>query len=386
MFGSGFFMQRREIMTHVEWAQGIFEKLQVKMQAQCQRIGSKIPYIPRDGKYHDLDTPTGISWWTNGFWPGMLWQMYHATKEEPYRQAAEAVEERFDEALERYMGLHHDVGFQWLHTSVANYRLTKKEKSRVRGLHVANLLAGRYNSAGKFIRAWNQDKTGWVIVDTMMNLPLLYWAAEEIDDPRYVFVANNHADTCQALTVRGDGSCNHIIALDPMDGSLVDLPAGQGFSPESAWSRGHSWAIYGFALCYRYTGKIEYLNTAKRIANYFIANLAQSDWLPLVDFKAPKEPVKYDSTAGMCAACGMLELASHVGEYEKDLYIESAMKTLKACEKAFANWNNEEDGIMGYGASRYHTDDYDKDTPIIYGDYFFVEAVLRVIGKDFLIW
>ena len=372
--------------THQQWAQDMYDKLQIKLLAQCKRVGSNIPYIPRDGRYKDLDTPTGIFWWTNGFWPGMLWQMYNATKELCYKEAAEAIEVRFDDAIAGFMGLHHDVGFQWLHTAVANYRLTGNEQSRVRGLHVASLLAGRYNPAGKFIRAWNLDRTGWVIVDTMMNLPLLYWASEQLNDPRFSYIAQNHADTCQALTIRGDGSSNHIIALDPTDGSLVDIPPGQGFAPESSWTRGMAWAIYGFALSYRYTGRTEYLDTAKRIAHYFIANLAQSDWLPLIDFRAPAQPVKYDSTASMCAACGMMEIAHHVNEHEKALYTESAMKTLMACEKAFANWNPEEDGIIGNGAASYHTEKYDKQANIIYGDYFFVEAVMRVLGKDFLIW
>jgi len=372
--------------AHIEWAQGVYGKLQTKLYAQCQRVGSNIPYIPRDGKYKDLDTPTGIYWWTNGFWPGMLWQMYHATKEQSYRSAAEAIELRFDEAIAGYMGLHHDVGFQWLHTAVANYRLTGNEQSRVRGLHVASLLAGRYNPAGKFIRAWNLDKTGWVIVDSMMNLPLLYWASSELNDPRFSYVAQNHADTCQALTVRGDGSSNHIISLNPDDGGLVSVPDGQGYSPESSWSRGLSWAIYGYALSYRYTGRVEYLDTAKQIAHYFIANLAISDWLPLVDFRAPAEPVKYDSTASMCAACGFMEIAAHVSEHEKAMYLEPALKTLQACEKAFANWDINEDGIMGNGAQSYHAKGYDKNAPIIYGDYFFVEAVMRVLGKEFLIW
>jgi len=368
------------------WAEEMFGKLKIKLSAECARIGSNIPYIPRDGRYHDLDAPDGIYWWTNGFWPGMLWQIYHATLDNAYRKAAEEVEERLDEALMGYDGLHHDVGFMWLLSSVANYRLTGNPDSRRRGLHAASLLAGRYNPEGRFIRAWNGECTGWMIVDCMMNIPLLYWAAKELNDPRFSFVARNHADTCRRVTVRPDGSCNHISILDPLTGECLENPGGQGFESGSSWSRGHAWAIYGFALSFLHSNKTEYLDTAKSIAHYFIANLAQKDWLPLVDFRAPAVPLKYDSTAAMCAACGLLEIAKHVGEYEKGLYINSAVMMLQACEKAFCNWNIDEDGIVGNGTGSYHGTGLDAGAPIIYGDYFFIEAVLRLLEKDFLIW
>lgn len=367
------------------WVQGIYDKLREKMYAQCLRIGTDIPYIPRNGKYKDLDSPDGIYWWTNGFWPGMLWQMYHATGEECYRTAAVGVERRLDEALEGYEGLHHDVGFMWLHSAVANYRLTGDEAARRRGLHAANLLAGRYNPAG-FLRAWNGDCTGWIIVDCMMNIPLLYWAGNELSDPRFSVIAQKHADTCRTVTVRPDGSCNHICVLDPLTGECLETPAGQGYAEGSAWSRGQAWAIYGFALSSLHTGKQEYLDTAKRVAHYFIANLALNEWLPVVDFRAPREPVKYDSTAAMCACCGLLEIAKQVGEYEKPLYLDAAVSILKACERAFCNWNVEEDSIVARGTGAYHGTGTDADAPIIYGDYFLIEAVLRLLEKDFLIW
>jgi unsaturated chondroitin disaccharide hydrolase len=368
------------------WAEGIFEKLNLKLKAECSRMENIIPYIPKDGRYHDLDTGEGIYWWTNGFWPGMLWQMYQAAGNETYRKQAEAVEKRLDEALEGYEGLHHDVGFMWLHTSVANYRLTGNRESRRRGLHAANLLAGRYNPAGKFIRAWNGDRRGWIIIDTMMNLPLLYWASRETGDPRFLFIAENHADTAMNAIIRPDGSSNHIAILFPDTGERLETPAGQGYASGSSWSRGQSWAVYGFALSSRYTGRKQYLDTAKKTAHYVIANLAQNGWLPLVDFRSPREPRKYDSTAAMISACGLLEIASQVGEYEQPLYTDSAIMILRACEKAFADWDTERDGIIGKGTAAYHDGSGNTEIPIIYGDYFFTEAILRLLGNDFLIW
>ena len=368
-----------------KWAEETYEKLKTKLSAECDRIGSKIPYIAEDGVYKENKSESDIIWWTNGFWPGMLWQMYHATGEEKYRTAAEGVEKELDQAFDIYTGLHHDVGFMWLHSAVADYRITGNERSKARGLHAAHLLAGRYNPRGRFIRSWNRDRSGWVIVDSMMNIQLLFWARDILGDPRFEYVAMDHADTIMEKTVRGDGSCNHVIVLDPTNGVLLDTPGGQGYESGSSWSRGQTWAIYGFALSYRYTGKKEYLETAKKVANYFIAQTDQTGHVALVDFRAPKEPVYWDSTAAVCAACGLLEIAEHVDEFEKQFYVDAAVKMLKATDERFCNWAPEYDSIVQMGSGSYHTE-HDKHVPIIYGDYFFMEAVLRLLDKDILIW
>lgn len=368
-----------------KWLDKIYEKIMAKMSAQCDRIGDKIPYIAEGGVYREDKAQTDIVWWTNGFWPGMLWQMYHATGEEKYKVAANGVEDKLDQAFDKYTGLHHDVGFMWLHSAVANYRITGNERSLARGLHAAHLLAGRYNPRGKFIRSWNRDRAGWVIVDSMMNVPLLYWAEDVIDDPRFKYIAMDHVDTVMNNTVRQDGSCNYIIVLDPTNGELLETPGGQGYASGSSWSRGQAWAIYGFALSYLHTDKKEYLDTAKKVAHYFISQIDLTDGVALLDFRAPKEPVYWDSTAGVCAACGLLEIANHVPALEKDFYINAAIKILKATDKKFCNWDINYDSIVQMGSGSYFTE-HDKHVPIIYGDYFFIEAVLRLLDKDILIW
>ena len=155
----------------------IFTKAEAKIAATCARIGDMIPYIPDPETGHYTDT-NYLSWWVNGFWSGVLWQMHHATGKEIYRTTAAANEERLDQTFHNFVGLHHDVGFMFLHTAVANFRQTRNEQSRKRGLHAANILAGRYNPSADFIIAWDYDAKGWMIVDTMMNLPILYWAAQ----------------------------------------------------------------------------------------------------------------------------------------------------------------------------------------------------------------
>lgn len=395
--------------SNQEWLDATYDKLLVKMKAECTRVGTKIPYTTgKDGKYHDItETPWGktpdgsghVGFWTNGFWPGMLWQMYEATGDEEYRKTAAGVEERLDVLLRSAETVDHDVGFLFLLSSVANYRKTGDQEARRRGLLAASLLSSRYNLDGKFIRAWHDhmskmaknfgggDIRGWMIIDCMMNIPLLYWASEETKDPRFKKIAVNHAKTAQQYVVRPDGSCNHIVAFDPDSGEYLTNPGGQGYRQGSSWSRGQSWAVYGFALSYRHTGDETFLNTAKQCAHYCISNMAVNDWLPLVDYRQPAAPLKYDSTAAMCTACGLLEIAGHVEENEARFYTEAAYRILRACDEKFADWNPEQDAITTGGTFFYHDPDgTNTEVPIIYGDYFFVEAILRLKGKAQFQW
>lgn len=364
------------------------EKIVIKITAEAERLGGKIPYIPDEtGKYRDADS---IYWWTNGFWAGILWQLYHATGNDLFKNTAEISEQRLDSALDGFLNIDHDAGFLWLHTAGANYRLTGNERSKYRIIHAATTLAGRYNPDLKIIRAWNEqwmkgyDTAGGAIIDTMMNLPLLYLASEITGDPRFKKIAVNHADTMLEYMVRPDGSVNHQIVFDVNTGEYIANPGGQGYESGSSWSRGQAWTIYGYALSYRYTNDVRYLDAAKRTASYFMANSALTGYVPLVDFRAPKEPVFYDTTASATASCGLLEIAEHVGEHEKEMYRESAKLLLDAIDEKWCDYNPDTDGIVGGGSVSYHANKHHEK--IIYGDYFFTEAVLRFLGKDFLIW
>lgn len=366
------------------WELEILEKLDQKLEAECSRMGKKIPYIAENGHYEKDMREVNLSWWTNGFWAGMLWQMYHATGKDIYKTTAEYTEESLDGALENFEGLHHDVGFMWMLSAVADYRQTHSEKARKRALHAATLLAGRFNPNGNFIRAWNQEKTGWMIIDCMMNLSLLFWAADEINDVRFKEIACRHADTAAKVLMRPDGSCGHIAILNPENGELLETPAGQGYASGSSWSRGQAWAVYGFTLAFKHTGDIRYLDIAKRAAHYFIANVAMTGYVSIVDFRAPKEPVQWDTTAAACAACGLLQIADQVPELERELYHFHGEKILKALSE-HCNWDPKEDGILQDGTAAYHREE-DTQVPIIYGDYFFTEGILRLSGRQAPMW
>ena len=194
-----------------------------------------------------------------------------------------------------------------------------------------------------------------------------------------------HADTALREILRPDGSSNHIVAFDRESGEVTKKPGGQGYGEGSSGTGGRAGAIYGMALSYRHTGKQEYLDASKRTAHYFLANAALTDYDVVIDFRAPAEPVYYDNTAAACAACGLLELSEHVPELEKPLYVKSAVKLLQRLTERFCNWKTEEDGITTKGSARYDRAS-DREVPIIYGDYFLAEGILRLLGKDFLIW
>lgn len=375
------------MISDAQWLEQTWERLSAKFFAEAERLDGWIPYIAENGRYVDNKAESDIAWWTNGFWAGAMWQMYHATNEPLFRRTAERNEQLLDRALEEFDGLHHDVGFMWQLSAVANYRLTNQPRSRARGLHAATILAGRYNPDGRFLRAWNEipdyDATNWLIIDALMNLSLLYWAAQETGDARFSTIAKNHADTVLRTTLRPDGSSKHIVEVDPLTGAFSQPYGGQGYSVDSAWSRGQSWAIYGMALSTKHTGESRYQEAAIRAAEFFVSEAEKTGYIPLADFRAPAEPVIYDTIAGAVAACGLLELFEQTGDAS---YRETAVRMLRAIDEVWCDYRIETDGIVGGCTAAYWCDAHDRHTSMVYCDYFFLEAVLRLRQAAFPIW
>lgn len=377
------------------WAEQTAEKIRKKISWVSEKNKDAIPYTTdKEGNYDNRadrdqtwNQDDGLNWWTNGFWGGMMWLLYQDTKEESYMQIARNSEYCLEQCFDLFYGLHHDVGFMFQLTAVADYRLTGNERSKKTALHAANLLAGRFNPVGRFIRAWNdngdQDTRGWAIIDCMMNLSLLYWAAEETKDPRFRHIAMMHADTASEHFVRPDGSVKHIVEFDPETGEEVRHYGGQGYDADSAWSRGQGWAVYGFTISYLHTGKKEYLDMAKRVAHYCIANIPEGGILPL-DFRQPSEPACEDSCGACVIAAGLLELAGCVSESEQKLYRQAAMKILRPIEHSRADWTAGCDAIVQNCSAAYHSPAH--HITMSYADYYFIEAVYKIIGTGRFLW
>lgn len=379
-----------ELLTkyETEWINKIWEKLDAKLSVVTLRSRNKLPFCTKT-HMHDDTKDDGINCWTNGFWPGLNWLMYSGTKNEEYLKTAETGEKLLDAAFDNYDQISHDTGFIWRLASGPNYALTGNEKSRIRQSIAASHLMARFNPVGGFIRAWNKhsiadDCSGLTIIDTMLNLPVLYWASREYSDPRFKFVAIKHADNTMLNHIRPDGSVRHVVIRNSETGEVTSEAGGQGYAIGSCWSRGQAWAIYGFVLSYIHTGKEEYLDTAKRAAHYFISAVCDT-WIPMLDFRSPKDPAIYDTSAGMIAACGLIEIARLVPEYEKGLYMSAAINLLMTVEGKFADWSKETDFIIDMASGSYKGKAHHNEN-IIYTDYYFAEAIYKLKGFEPLFW
>lgn len=376
------------------WVNDAALKIIDKIKWVSEKSRHKIPYTTVNGEHDDRslksrENDEGIYWWTNGFWGGMMWLMYQKTCDKRYLEIARISEEKLDWCLKDFHGLHHDVGFMYLPTAVLDYRLTGNNDSMLRGIHAASVLAGRFNPVGGFIRAWNDhsdpndDTRGLVIIDSMMNIPLLYWASVVTGDPRYKHIAVIHADTVLRNFLRPDGSVCHIVEFDPETGERKGEAGGQGFGPGSSWCRGQAWGIYGFLLSYRYTMKKVYLDAAKKIAKYFLDNIPDDGLVP-VDFKQPEIPCWHDDSAAAIAACGLLQLASVAEEEERKRYLEGSERLLYALYENHCDFSRNCDCILKKCTGAYHSQLH--ETSIIYGDYFFIEAIFNLTENIVSTW
>ncbi len=360
----------------------ILEQIVTKERAVAARSRGKVPYTAKNGVFDDRSSD--ISWWTNGFFAGLLWQLYGVSKESCFRLLAEEIEEKLDQSLMDAGGMDHDSGFKWLLTSGANYAFTQNIKSKNRLLLAASDLAGRFNPAGNFLRAWNDggdgSNAGVAIIDCLMNLPLLYRASEMTRDPRFSEIATRHADTALCAFVREDGSVCHIVKFDPATGERMGSLGGQGLGHGSAWTRGQAWAVYGFALSFRHTGKRDYLFASEKTAEYFLSHVKKNGAVP-ADFLQEEACPYEDDSAAAIAACGLIELARATG---KKVYREGAERLLDFLTAERCDFSLKSDSILTRCSVAFHGEEH--DMPLIYGDYFYTEAVLKLAEKETFVW
>lgn len=255
--------------------------------------------------------PVSKELWTEGFWPGILWYDYEYTGDSKILEAAE----KYTEALGFLSGIpayDHDLGFIIFCSYGNGYRLTGKEEYRKVILETADRLASLYNPAVGTILSWPREVENFgghnTIMDNMINLEMLFWAAENGGRPEYADIARSHADTTMKYNFRPDGTSYHVAVYDPVSGKHIRSCTHQGYSDDSMWARGQAWGIYGYTMCYRYTHDRKYLDFACKITDTYLSGLPE-DMVPYWDFNDPGIPdVSRDASAAVVVASALLEL------------------------------------------------------------------------------
>jgi unsaturated chondroitin disaccharide hydrolase len=329
--------------------------------------------------------------WTHGFWTGMLWLAYEFTGNPKYRAAAEMQIETFRKRINEQLGMEtHDLGFLYTLSCISAYKLTGNEEAKQIALKAADQLTLRYKEKGQFIQAWGSihDPENYrFIIDCYMNLPLLFWASEMTGDPKYREIAHNHASTATKFIIRSDGSTYHTYYFDPDTGQPVKGVTRQGYSDDSCWSRGQAWGIYGLALAYHHVKDEWFLSAGKNVTEYFLNHLP-SDNLPYWDliFTSGNEP--RDSSAASIAVGGLMEWVNQLDERYpmKPIYEDAWKRIMKSMIDKFAS----REIAVGRGLLLHGVYDLPRrrgvDEFTIFGDYFYMESLVRGLKNWNLYW
>lgn len=339
---------------------------------------------------HGLNPKTGaldmrsIYWWTSGHFPGSLWYLYEATGDEFFKERAKAWTTML--APNSKVSDNHDVGFI-MYCSFGNARrILRTDEFDPLLIETADSLSKRFNEKLGLIRSWGAldgKKDFLVIPDNMMNLEILEWAAKaKGGDVRFDRIARSHSDNTMKHHFRADGSAYHVLNYNQKDGRVQEIRRGQGASCETAWSRGQSWAIYGYTMMYRETGEKRYLDFAQKLADFAIGNPNMpEDGIPYWDYGAPGE--ERDSSAGAIMASALVELAGFVGGEKEAGYREFAVKQLLALSSPayFSEGDANGHWLLMHGVGN-KPGNGEIDVPLDYGDYYFLEALLRFKNTD----
>ncbi|WP_345953988.1 glycoside hydrolase family 88 protein [Mucilaginibacter sp. PAMB04168] len=336
--------------------------------------------------------------WTSGFFAGSLWYAYELGKDEDMRKQAIKWTEKL-EPLKNFTE-HHDLGFM-MYCSYGNaYRLTKNTKYKEVLVQAAKSLSTRYSPKTGSIRSWNrfgswdgQHKYDFpVIIDNMMNLELLFFASKVTGDPTYKNIAITHANNVIKNQIRPDYSCYHVVCYDPQTGKVLAKETAQGYANNSTWARGQSWGIYGFTMAYRETGDKRYLETAQKMAQFYInhANLPadgvsywdfnanQKGYLPSVNSHAPETPINYrDVSAAAVTASALLELSAFKVP-DAAIYRNAGIKILHSLSSpVYRAQPGQNGGFLLKHSVGSIAHGIEIDVPLIYADYYFLEALNR---------
>lgn len=325
----------------------------------------------------------GYKDWTTGFFPGSLWYAYELTGNQKFAQQAKVFTLALDSA--RYITDTHDVGFM-LFCSYGNaFRITGDKTYLPALADGVKNLSNRFNPKIGVIRSW--DFSWWhypVIIDNMMNLEYLYWAAKEFNKPYYADVASKHALTTMKNHFRKDYSSYHVVDYDPKNGKVLRKATHQGVTDESAWARGQGWGLYGYTLCFENTKDQKFLSQAEHIAAFIMNHPRMpKDKIPVWDFDVHnamgiEEKAPRDASAAAVIASALLELSTQVKDGKKYIdYAEEILKSLSTDEYLARPGDNKYFLLKhSVGAFLYNSE---IDTAIDYADYYYLEALKRYV-------
>ncbi len=321
--------------------------------------------------------------WCGGFWPGILWMDYSVSEDTEVRKAAEGYTSALRDIAFRPC-YDHDIGFLIFCSFGKGYELNRSEDYKKVILAAADSLATLFNPLVGTLLSWPREvgPRGWphnTIMDNMMNLDLMFWASRNGGDPLLYDLALTHAKTTMLNHFREDGSCCHVAVYDTLTGSFIKGVTHQGYSDGSMWARGQAWAIYGYTMTYRYTGKRIFLDFAQKVTDIYLKRLAgtSDDLVPLWDMddprglKAPK-----DASAAAIVADALLELQGYVDCEKSAVYREAALGMLAQLSSAPYRSGDSNVSFLLHSTG-HHPAGSEIDASIIYADYYYLEALLR---------
>jgi unsaturated chondroitin disaccharide hydrolase len=357
------------------------------VKQQSRRILKDHPdYTPMytvEGKWNR----EGERWthWCEGFFPGILWLLHKSTGESEWRKPAEELSKKLESR--RYDRNVHDLGFLFFSTYLRWYRLTGVPRLREVLIDAGRTMALRRQKGGHLASFIGPQS---LFIDIMMNIGIVIWAAKETGDRCLLEIALEHCRTTAKTIVRPDGSTAHEGIFDLDTGAFLEETTHQGYAAKSAWTRGLAWSLYGFTAVYRLTGEREFLEVARRNADYFVERAAATGMVPWWDFDIPVDgPRLWDSSAGAIAASGLWDLAEAVPlKEDKEGYRLAALQALRTlCSKEFLPFEDSGfEGILKHGIYHYHKK-LGVDEAVAWGDHFFVEALVKAIdGRSEAAW
>ena len=319
--------------------------------------------------------------WCSGFWPGVLWMDYMASGDTTLLRPARGYTESLRGIAYRPI-FDHDIGFLMMCSFGKGYEETHSDDYRRVLLASADSLATLFNPIVGTLLSWPREveRQHWphnTIMDNMMNLDLMFWAAKHGGNPLLYDLAVTHAMTTMRHHFRPDGSCYHVAVYDTLTGDFIKGVTHQGYADYSMWSRGQSWAIYGYTMVYRYTHKQVFLDFAQKVTDIYLKRLAETsdDMIPVWDMDAPDRNIK-DASAACVVADALLELQGYVKGEKQQQYRDAAVKMLEQLAgKRYRSGKRNVSFLLH--STGHHPAGSEIDASIIYADYYYLEALLR---------